>query len=87
MTGCAGSPWILVARPFSMLISTPQASGQSCGHTAWTTFFIAENQLCDYPMGRPKKRWTAPRNPAPAKLFVAFGTNRLNPGARRTLAG
>src|SRR5208337_4918262 len=34
VTGCAGSPWILVARPFSTVISTPQASGQSWGQAA-----------------------------------------------------
>src|SRR5882762_267087 len=40
VTGCPGSPWILVARPSSMVIRTPQASGQSCGQAAWTTRFI-----------------------------------------------
>src|SRR5215831_16460265 len=37
--GCVGSPWILVARPSSTVIKTPQASGQSCGQAAWTTLF------------------------------------------------
>src|SRR5579862_5260828 len=40
VTGCSGSPWIFVARPSSTVISTPQASGQSCGQAAWTTCFI-----------------------------------------------
>src|SRR5215471_17829926 len=40
VTGCSGSPWILVARPSCTVIKTPQASGQSCGQAAWTTFFI-----------------------------------------------
>src|ERR1700682_639505 len=40
VTGCSGSPWILVAHPSSMVIRTPQASGQSCGQAAWTTRFI-----------------------------------------------
>src|SRR5215469_8440369 len=40
--GCAGSPWILVARPSSTVISVPQASGQSCGHAACMTFFITQ---------------------------------------------
>src|ERR1700693_3084208 len=40
VTGWAGSPWIRVARPFSTVMSTPQASGQSCGQAAWTTFFM-----------------------------------------------
>src|ERR1700730_1603939 len=41
VTGCAGSPLTLVARPSSTVIKTPQASGQSCGQAAWTTCFIA----------------------------------------------
>src|SRR6266852_8573378 len=39
VTGCAGSPCIFVALPSSTVIRTPQASGQSWGHAAWTTFF------------------------------------------------
>src|SRR4051812_46979550 len=36
--GCCGSPSILTALPSSTVMSTPQASGQSCGQAAWTTF-------------------------------------------------
>src|SRR4051812_20626241 len=36
--GCCGSPWIFSALPSSTVIRTPQASGQSCGQAAWTTF-------------------------------------------------
>ena len=43
VTGWSGSPWIFVARPSCTVIKTPQASGQSCGHTAFTTCFIAFN--------------------------------------------
>src|SRR5260370_31204907 len=53
VTGCEGSPCILTARPelapsVSTVIRTPQASGQSCGHAAYTCFFIASLQCSDY---------------------------------------
>src|SRR5208283_4635917 len=37
-----------VARPSSMVIRTPQASGQSCGQAAWTTRFIKSVPSCQY---------------------------------------
>src|SRR5712691_1678927 len=53
VTGCEGSPCILTARPelapsVSTVIRTPQASGQSCGHAAYTCFFIASLPCSDY---------------------------------------
>jgi len=47
VTGCSGSPWIFVARPSCTVIKTPHESGQSCGHTAFTTCFIVHRLYGD----------------------------------------
>lgn len=41
VTGWDGSPCTRMARPSSTVMSTPQASGQSCEHAAWMTLFMA----------------------------------------------
>src|SRR5581483_10249355 len=52
VTGWAGSPWIFTARSSSTVIRTPQASGQSCGQAAWTTFLTMTDYKGESAVGR-----------------------------------
>src|SRR5215831_12954859 len=79
VTGCSGSPWIMVARPSSTVINTPHASGQSWGHAAFTTCFMLVRLYVGLLCGRHPvpgiNRHGAPKeaggfHPVPASSFA-----------------
>jgi len=82
VTGWTGSPWILVAFPSSTVMSTPQASGQSCGQAAWTICFTSY-RLYGHSPGRRRVEKTnkmGRRKAAPRKFSVLnYGNTRTRP--------